>query len=133
MEPMDDFTFGTVMGTLRAIRDANDTAADWKRYAHEVEANRDQWISQAKKLEAEAKDLADKLAIERAHAEGLRAVVDAFKYNHPDSPLLEQLGAFRSAGVEGQPKRRYHLHYENAFDAEAKKNGISNPAMRRFN
>lgn len=133
MEPMDDATFGTILGTIDAANEANSKAFEWQRYARQVEANRNQWMHHAKKLEAKVDDLEDKLAIERSHAEGLRAVVDAYKYNHPDSPLMEQLGAFLSAGVEGQPKRRYHLHYENAFDAEAKKNGIANPAMRRFN
>lgn len=133
MEPMDDIAFGTVLGTLDALNAANARAADWERYAHEVEANRDLWMTHAKKLEGEVKDLADKLAVEKAHSEGLTAVVNAFKFEHPDSPLLQEAGQFRSGEVAGRPKRKYHLVYESNFDAEARKNGIKNPAKRRFN
>lgn len=133
MEPMDDFAFGTVLGTLDALNAANARAAEWERYAHEVEANRDLWMSHAQKLESEAKDLADKLAVEQAHSGGLKAVVDAFKSAHPDSPLLEPTAnAFTSPDVRGILKRGYHLEYERAFDAQARKNGIANPASRRY-
>lgn len=133
MDPMDDFAFGTVLGTLDALNKANARAADWERHAHEVEANRDLWMRHACKLEGEVKDLADKLAVEKSHSEGLTAVVNAFKFEHPDSPLLQEAGQFRSGEVAGRPKRKYHLVYESAFDAEARKNGIENPASRRFN
>lgn len=133
MEPMDDATFGLMLGFGGAVADANANAADWKRYAHEVEANRDLWMNHARKLEAEVDDLKDKLAVERAHSSGLKAVVDAFKFEHPDSPLLQEAGQFRSGEVAGRPKRKFHLVYESAFDAEGRKNGIANPASRRFN
>jgi hypothetical protein len=140
MQPMDDVAFGAMLGGIQAIHDANARAADWEHYAHEVESNRDLWMTHAKKIEAEnaalkAKiaELEDKLAVEQAHSEGLSAVVNAFKFEHPDSPLLQEAGQFRSGEVAGRPKRKYHLVYESAFDAEARKNGISNPASRRFN
>lgn len=133
MEPMDDATFLAMLGAVGAVNAANASAADWERYAHEVEANRDVWMRHAKKLETEVKDLADKLAVEKSHSEGLTAVVNAFKFEHPDSPLLQEAGQFRSGEVAGRPKRKYHLVYESAFDAEARKNGIENPASRRFN
>lgn len=134
MQPMNDADFMTLMAAIEALNDANARAAEWERYAHEVEANRDQWVNHANNLEAEAKDLADKLGVERAHSTGLKAVVDSFKVAHPDSPLLEQAGAaFKSPEVAGVPKRRYHMLYESAFDHEAKKNGITNPASRRYN
>jgi hypothetical protein len=133
MKPMNDADFMTLIATIEALNVANAAAADWERYAHEVEANRDLWMTHAKKLETEVKDLVDKLAVEKSHSEGLTAVVNAFKFEHPDSPLLQEAGQFRSGEVAGRPKRKYHLVYESAFDAEARKNGMSNPASRRFN
>ena len=133
MVPMNDADFMTLMAAIQALNEANARAAEWEHYAHEVEANRDLWMTHAKKLEGEVKDLADKLAVEKAHSEGLTAVVNAFKFEHPDSPLLQEAGQFRSGEVARRPKRKYHLVYESNFDAEARKNGIKNPAKRRFN
>ena len=130
---MDDATFGLMMGFGGAVAEANAAADDWMRYARRVEANRDVWMNHAKKLEAEVDDLKDKLAVERAHSSGLKAVVDAFKAAHPDSPMLDESGAvFKSEDVAGAPKRRYHMMYEIAFDREARKHGIENPASRRY-
>lgn len=133
MHPMNDADFMTLLGALDALNAANAAAADWEHHAREVEANRDLWLDHATRLEAEIVDLSDKLAVEQAHSGGLKAVVDAFKLAHPDSPLLGHTGnAFTSPDVRGVPKRRYHLDYERAFDAQARKNGIANPASRRY-
>lgn len=106
MQPMNDADFMTLMAAIEALNDANARAAEWERYAHEVEANRDQWVNHANNLEVEVKDLADKLGVERAHSTGLKAVVDSFKVAHPDSPLLEQAGAaFKSPEVAGVSPR----------------------------
>ncbi len=133
MLPMSDADFMTLAAAIQALNAANARAEEWECYAREVEANRDQWMAHAHKLEAGAADLGDKLAVEKAHSEGLTAVVNAFKFEHPDSPLLEGAGQFRSGEVAGRPKRKYHLVYEGAFDAEARKSGIQNPASRRCN
>lgn len=46
---------------------------------------------------------------------------------------MEQVTVFSSKGVEGAPKRKYHFILQQAFDAKAEMNGISNPVMRRHN
>lgn len=131
MNPMDDAHFGMMMGLAGAAGDAMAAYRDWERYAHEVQGNRDLWMAHAKKLEAAIRDLADKLAVEQAHSEGLKGVIDMFKELHPDSPLMEEVGVFTSKRVAGIKKRRYHLIYEAAFDHEARQNGIENPKDRR--
>lgn len=129
---MDDATFGLMLGFGGAIADANDAAADWKRYAHEVEHNRDLWMAHAQKLERELADLMDKLAVESSHSAGLAAVVDAFKAHHPDSPLMAPAGVYRSEEVRGRAKLVYHTVYARHFDAEARSAGIADPASRRY-
>lgn len=106
---------------MNANRDA-DTIAEWRE-------NRDQWMNHAKKLEAEVTDLMDKLMVEVSCSEGLQMALDAFKEQHPDSPLMRQAGQFQS----GNPKRAYHTFYEHGFDTKARSLGITNPVSRRAN
>ena len=63
-----------------------------------------------------------------AHAEGLAAQTKAYREMHPDSPLRADSG---KRYKDGDIKRKIALIYEAAFDATAKKLGISNPASRR--
>lgn len=95
----------------------------------ELEENRDQWMNHARKLEAEVTDLMDKLMVEVSCSEGLRSALNAFKEQHPDSPLMRQAGTFQS----GNPKRAYHTFYEHGFDTKARSLGITNPVSRRAN
>lgn len=115
-------SFETDLAFMMNDADATQAIASWR-------ANRDQWMEHAKKLEAEVTDLMDKLAVEVSCSEGLRSALNAFKEQHPDSPLMRQAGTFQS----GNPKRAYHAFYEHGFDAKARSLGITNPVSRRAN
>lgn len=106
---------------MNANRDA-DVIEQWR-------VNRDQWMNHAKKLEAEVTDLMDKLMVEVSCSEGLRSALNAFKEQHPDSPLMRQAGTFQ----DGDPKKAYHAFYEHGFDTKARSLGITNPVSRRAN
>lgn len=101
------------------------------RNARQQVAERDERIAG---LEAEVERLKLLLAVKTAHAEGRGAMVQAYKNQHPDSPLRADSG---KRYKDGDKKLRIALHYESAFDTalvdKAKELGIaiSNPADYR--
>ena len=86
------------------------------------------WKKHAKELEAQLAALKDELAVEKAHSAGLEAQTMAFAKECPNCNLMADSG---KRYKDGDIKRKARLIYEAAFDATAKKLGISNPASRR--
>ena len=87
-----------------------------------------------KNLELNAADakiarLKQELAIEKAHVAGLEAILDdvrpvAIETGHSVTALTGR--TFDS----GRPERKYHLSYNKAFDAMAKKLGFKSKGVR---
>ena len=69
-------------------------------------------------------------AVLTAEADGLNAQVMAMAKQHADSPLLVKtdIPYTKQQGT----KSKLRLIFEQAFDATAKKLGVSNPASRRI-
>lgn len=86
------------------------------------------WKNHALKLEARIAELEDALAVKSAAAEGHAAVVEAFKAQHANSPLLVQEGVLKN----GNPRRKSTSIWIAAFDAAARKLGITNPEAHRI-
>lgn len=78
-------------------------------------------------LRAQVADLELKLVLKESTAAASQAVVDAFKAQHPDSPLLVQVGTLKN----GSPLRRSTGIWIEAFDAAAKKRNMANPEVYR--
>lgn len=73
-------------------------------------------------------ELEDALAVAQAEADGRLAQYQAMRDQHADSPQLAPSG---KAFEDGSPKTKIRLIFEAAFDATARKMGISDPAARR--
>lgn len=105
------------------------------RLANQFEEAYLNWMAHAKKLErllaeknAEIERLELALAVEQSAALGHRAVVDAFKGQHANSPLLVEEGKLKN----GSPRRRSTSIWIRAFDEAARKRGITNPEAHRI-
>lgn len=70
-----------------------------------------------------------RLAVERAHADGLRAQLAAFIAAHPTSPVCADSG--KRFKKDGSIKSKGRLIYEAAFDRVARENGIAVPTNYR--
>lgn len=80
---------------------------------------------------AEIERLKDELAISSASRDGLRAQALAFKSDLPvNADSLSDSGQRFS---DGSIKNKSRILFEKAFDATARKLGISNPSSRRTN
>lgn len=112
-----------------AIAEANRGAAEqaasdawaWKRRADSLRAALDERDARIAELELS-------LAVKSAGAAAARAQLDAFKAQHPASPLLADSGR-RSA--TGSAKPRTVLIGEQAFDALLRTFGIARPEQYR--
>ena len=81
--------------------------------------------------EAEVQRLRDLHAVARCEIAGLVAQRNAFKAQHPTSPLLADSG--KVYAQDGKAKSVVRLIFERAFDARAVELKIANPAGRRAN
>lgn len=91
----------------------------------------DNFVEHVQILQDIRKDLNERLAFLRATRAALNACLRAFHKAHPDSPLLKQIGVFKTGPKKGQPKRVASLIFEKAFDEEARKQGIKDPKSVR--
>ena len=94
----------------------------------QAKANGWSWRHRAEALEARVAELEGQLAVKQAASDGHAAVVEAFKAQHAESPLLVQEGVLRN----GNPRRRSTSIWIAAFDATARRLGIANPEAHRI-
>ena len=131
---MDDMTFGILLGQKRradTVEAVGVALAERLGQANQKRQADAQAISALEEengaLRARVADLELKLALEEATAVASQAVVDAYKAQHPDSPLLVQVGALKN----GSPLRRSTGIWINAFDEAARKRNVTNPEVYR--
>jgi hypothetical protein len=103
-------------------------AAGWERTALEVAEQRDKALAELADAKARIAELELALAVEKAHAGGMKAWKDAFKAAHPNSPVQADSGKrFKDRDV----KTVGRLAYEAAFDRILRDARISNPEKYR--
>ncbi|KAA1053153.1 hypothetical protein [Azospirillum argentinense] len=131
---MDDMTFGILLGqkrradTVEAVGVALAERLGQANQQRQADAQAIAALEEENEvLRARVADLELKLALEEATAVASQAVVDAFKVQHPDSPLLVQLGTMKN----GSPLRKSTRIWIEAFDAAAKKRNVDNPEVYR--
>lgn len=112
---MDDVSFGIALGQKRRGDDAQALAIVM------AEKVRDQ--------NARIAELELALLVEKAHAEGLTAFLDAFKAANPDSPVMRDSGKRYKAS--GNVKTVGRIRYEASFDAFLIGRKIADPTRHR--
>ncbi|MFC4236007.1 hypothetical protein ACFOY8_12245 [Thalassospira xianhensis] len=112
-----------IVGSMLAkeIQEVADARDAWKTHAQKVEENRDKWKKYAETVQVE-------LAIQQAYVAGLKAIIEAAKSMHANSPLFSGSGA---SFKDGSAKSIADKKFEAAFDAKAKELGITNPEDHR--
>lgn len=98
------------------------------RVADHFEGLYHRWMDHARKLEARVRELELALAVKQAAVEADNAVLAEWKRLHPQSPLRQAVGKKR----DGSPMLKATAIWITAFDAEARKRGISNPEAHRI-
>jgi hypothetical protein len=114
----------------RRIAESNGRiAAGWERTALEVAEQRDKALAELADAQARIAELELALAIEKAHAGGMKAYRDDLRAAHPSSPRLAPSGQrFRKSG---NPKPLAALAYDREFDRILRDARISNPEQYR--
>jgi uncharacterized coiled-coil protein SlyX len=79
-------------------------------------------------LQARIAELELALAVEQAVAEAGEKVLDEWKALHPQSPLRQVVGKLK----DGKPLTKSMSIWNTAFDAAARKRGITNPLAYRI-
>jgi hypothetical protein len=111
-------------------------AASNARLANHFEGLYQRWMAHAEKLERQLSDAQARiaelelaLAVEKAHAGGMKAYRDDLRAAHPSSPRLAPSGQrFRKSG---NPKPLAALAYDREFDRILRDARISNPEQYR--
>ncbi len=119
-----DPSIGMAGAAARANYAAGSNARIAERYRDSMEA----WRTHAKELERRVADLELALAVAQAREEADDVLLAEWKALFPQSPLRRMVGKFR----DGQPKTSATIIWENAFDAAARKRGITNPLAHRI-
>jgi hypothetical protein len=120
----ENMWFGLAWGQKRHI-------AALQRLVSIMERRIDNLVDHVKILQRIRDDLKQRVTFLRAARAGLSACILAFRKAHPDSPLLKQVGVFKTGEMKGEPKRALYLIYAKAFDEEAIKQGIKDPKSLR--
>lgn len=118
-----------LMVNAQNMADAQKIINRINRQKAELKAEVDELTKYLNDLASQVRQLQLALAVEKAHAAGYQAYVKAAKSQHPDSPIFADSG--QRYKQSGNVKSNGRLLYEAAFDAEARKLGLSNPAQYR--
>lgn len=110
----DDYMFGLAIGNGQRANAATAAAYQGAQELHKAAA----YIGKLKDENATMKRQAQ---IDDASIAGLKAQIDAFKAQHPTSPLLANSGKLFN---DGGAKSKLRLIYELAFDAALRAVGI---------
>lgn len=117
-----------LMVNAQNMADAQKIINRINRQKAELKAEVDELTKYLNDLASQVRQLQLALAVKTAHAAGYHAYVKAAKSQHPDSPIFADSG---QRYKDGDVKSNGRLLYEAAFDAEARKLGLSNPAQYR--
>jgi len=123
----EDRTLKAIEGLVNLRQNYDRLLKDAKEKDHTI----DLWVEHDKKQKAEIARLKDELAMASAGRDGLRAQGLAFKAELPtDADILSDSG---ERFEDGSIKNKSRILFEKAFDATARKFGITNPSSRRTN
>ena len=137
MDPMSNFLLNRVQGTNAALQSYIDANATLTSQVHQLLdalntaiSERDALGARVVELQQQVTQLIHDLKVEACDARGRRAQVDAFKNQHPDSPLMRDTG--KRYKKSGNIKEVVRIIYEQAFDEAARQRGIANPEEVRI-
>jgi len=116
------------IGLGNRLRDVADTANRNARQSNLNLASLYKWKAHAENLEAQLAEKHIAYVAKMAHAEGYKAMYEAMKTAHPNSPLLADSG---KRYKDGDVKSKAHLHYEAAFDRIIREHGITGRGLLR--
>ena len=120
----ENMWFGLAWGQKRHIEGLQRLVSVQKRRI-------DNFVEHVQILQEIRADLKERVAFLQSTRVALNACLRAFYKAHPDSPLLKQVGVFKTGPMKGRPKRVTSLIFEKAFDEEARKQGIKDPKSLR--
>jgi uncharacterized coiled-coil protein SlyX len=112
----------------RMARDADAALQSWKDATAAWKAACSRLESQLEEANARIAELELALAVEQAVAEAGEKVLDEWKALHPQSPLRQVVGKLK----DGKPLTKSMSIWNTAFDAAARKRGITNPLAYRI-
>ena len=122
-------TAGMIHNRRVANEQAN-RAANAEAYARNATAYVRELEARVIALREEAEVRSLELLVEKAHASGLEAQLNAMKAAAPNCSALASSGR---KFTSGNPKTVARIAYEAAFDAFLRQNGVANPVGYRAN